>query len=193
MYIKHLHNKKGNESSTHSSWRSMLSRVYYDSKNKEIYKKYYCDKGIGVCSRWTEHNGFLNFLNDMGERPIGTSLDRIDPMGDYEPSNCRWAVHTTQMRNRGFNRLITYNGETKCITEWAEVLNIPFPTLFQRIYRGWKIDDIISKPNGYKNKLNKDLAISIRNSNLKSSELATIYSVSSRTIRDVRNNKTWRI
>lgn len=79
----------------------MLDRCY--RKTDGGYKKY-GGRGISVCDRWQGTEGFFNFLKDMGERPTGTSLDRINNDGNYEPDNCRWATALEQAHNRG-----TYN------------------------------------------------------------------------------------
>ena len=78
------------------SWVGMIERA----TNKK-YKQYkdYAGRGIKVCDRWTEQKGFLNFLADMGERPEGMTLDRIDNDGNYEPDNCRWATYSQQRVN----------------------------------------------------------------------------------------------
>jgi hypothetical protein len=69
-----------------------------DPKNERF--KNYGGRGITVCDRWLE---FKNFLADMGERPAGMTLDRIDPNGNYEPGNCRWATASEQRRNQRAN------------------------------------------------------------------------------------------
>lgn len=78
-------------SPTYRSWKSMLARV------KDPRYQYHKGRGITVCERWTK---FENFLTDMGERPPGTTLDRSDNDGNYEPGNCRWATSKQQARNR---------------------------------------------------------------------------------------------
>lgn len=84
----------------YSTWYGMIQRCYYPAAPNY---RYYGALGVRVCDRWREADGrgFANFLEDMGEKPAaGLTLDRIDPLGDYEPTNCRWASWTEQRLNR---------------------------------------------------------------------------------------------
>lgn len=81
-------------SPTYRSWQGLKRRC--ESPNDPAYRDY-GGRGIKVCERWAS---FENFLADMGERPQGTTLDRVDVNGNYEPANCRWATHRQQSRNR---------------------------------------------------------------------------------------------
>lgn len=91
---KHGHTA-GKFSPTYQSWAHMLQRC---TNPNRLYYKYYGGKGIKVCDAWA--HSFETFLADMGERPLGKTLDRIDPNGNYEPSNCRWATLSEQSRHR---------------------------------------------------------------------------------------------
>lgn len=73
------------------------------NKNNTAYM-HYGGRGIKVCKRWLGKDGFSNFLEDMGNRPQGRTLDRINPDGDYEPGNCRWATWSVQMTNKGIRK-----------------------------------------------------------------------------------------
>ena len=128
------HGMKGTP--TYNAWSGMKARCENPANRKFVD---YGSRGIKVCERW--RNSFENFLGDMGECPKGCSIDRIDTNGHYEPSNCRWATQTVQQRNRRNNIVITFGGESCCLSEWAERLGIPYKTLHGRISRGVNVKD----------------------------------------------------
>lgn len=114
------------------TWMNMKQRCLCKTYK---YFKDYGGRGIKVCDRWLE--SFWNFVEDMGERPIGTSLDRIDNNENYEPSNCKWSTDSEQQRNRRDNRYITVNGITLCIADWEKKLNTGKDTIGTRKRKGW--------------------------------------------------------
>lgn len=128
----------------YKSWSSMLSRCH--NKNLQAYKDY-GGRGIKVCERWMK---FENFYEDMGPRPEGTSLDRVENNGNYEPSNTRWGTREEQANNTRTNRYITYNGETKTLAQWADYYNINYGTLEHRIKLGWPIKEALTRDIGDK-------------------------------------------
>jgi hypothetical protein len=101
----------------------------------------YGGRGIVVCDRWTK---FENFYADMGERPIGHTLDRIDNDLGYEPGNCRWATVSEQNRNKRSNHVIEYNGEKLCISEWARRVGIDGKTIRRRLDVGWSVEKALT-------------------------------------------------
>ncbi|KKN52297.1 hypothetical protein LCGC14_0613920 [marine sediment metagenome] len=90
---KHKHTSKGAISPTYYSWMGMRSRCKINPEHKD-YSHY---KDVTHCDRWKD---FRNFLEDMGERPGGKTLDRIDPYGNYGPDNCKWSTPLEQRHNR---------------------------------------------------------------------------------------------
>lgn len=118
---------------TYKTWGCVLYRCRTPGS------KYWHDKGISFCKRWLK---FENFLKDMGERPIETSLDRIDNSKGYSKENCRWATAKQQCRNRSNN----FNLKGKTLSEWSEIIGIKRSTLAQRYYvYGWSVDRVLSK------------------------------------------------
>lgn len=113
------------------AWQLMHDRCI-NPKNEAYHR--YGGRGIRVCERW---NDYALFFADMGERPEGLTLDRIDNDGNYEPSNCRWATRKEQMRNVSYNRRITVQGVTKTLAEWAELSGIKREKISWRLRRGW--------------------------------------------------------
>ncbi len=113
--LKHGEARNGRQSAEYFVWTSMRSRC---RSPKDKAYPHYGGRGIQVCERW---NDFSNFLADMGRRPRkGMELDRINNDGNYEPGNCRWVTSVENGRNKRSNRKITHNGETLCLTEWAQ-------------------------------------------------------------------------
>lgn len=121
-------------SPTFRSWRSMWGRVRCE---KEDVARVYKNRGISVCDRWTDYR---LFLSDMGERPLNTTLDRIDVNKGYEPSNCRWATKKQQGENRRSTRMITFNGHTMCVSDWAKKIGRSPLTIKRRLDSGWPVE-----------------------------------------------------
>lgn len=129
-----------NNASTYKSWMSMRTRC--NSPNSDDFPRY-GGRGIRVCERW---DSFDLFLEDMGPRPAGCTLDRINNAGHYEPTNCRWATHKQQARNRSNNTLVELNGEVKSLSEWCDVFGIRPRTVYGRMHDGMSPAEAISKP-----------------------------------------------
>jgi hypothetical protein len=123
---------------TYSSWANMKRRC--DLPTSTQYK-YYGGRGIRYCERWAS---FANFLDDMGERPERMTLDRIDPNGNYEPSNCRWLNNDDQKRNKRSVPIYEHNGKRMTLPQWAEETGIKYWTLRYRMNNGWSFEDAIS-------------------------------------------------
>lgn len=126
---KAVHGMK--ETPTYNSWCAMKQRCNYPGADG--YARY-GGRGIRVCDRWNE--SFEAFLADMGPRPTGTTIERDDTDGHYEPGNCRWATEGEQARNRRSTILIERDGETLCVKDWCDRLGLDVDSVYGRIRRG---------------------------------------------------------
>lgn len=141
-----VHAMSGNY--TYASWKAMKSRCY--DKNDKDYPRW-GGRGITVCEAWK--TSFVEFYKDMGERPKGHTIDRIDNNGNYEPGNCRWAVQKTQSNNTRANYYVDYQGRTQTAKQWAEELGIvEYKTLLYRLRTGWDTHAAMTTPSTIKRK-----------------------------------------
>lgn len=129
------------QSPTYKAWSGMKQRC--SCKDRKDYYLY-GGRGIKVCARWQK---FDVFLLDMGIKPQGHQLDRINNNGNYEPKNCRWATPKQNANNRRSNCLITYKGKTQTIQAWADELDIGRGCLRDRLNRyKWSVERALSEP-----------------------------------------------
>ena len=124
----------------YESWAGIIKRCLDVNSPRFVD---YGARGITICARW--RNSFENFIADMGLKPTPQhSIDRINNDGNYEPGNCRWATPSQQNRNKGNNRRITLNGQTKLLAEWSELTGISASLILKRIKAGWSIEKTLS-------------------------------------------------
>jgi len=137
---------------THGLYRSKAYKIWASAKGRCLNKnndRYssYGGRGIKICKKWLK---FENFYKDMGERPEGKSIDRIDNDGDYCKENCRWATRKQQANNTRKSIRITYNGETKTLADWVIKTGLQYNTINTRIHRGWSIKKSLTTDIGGK-------------------------------------------
>jgi hypothetical protein len=123
-----------------TAWAQMIARCYDPE-----HPKYpgYGGRGIRVCDRWICRR---LFVEDMGSRPDGKTLNRIDNDMGYSPENCEWATPLEQAQNTRANKNLTHNGETKCLSEWERTTGIYRKTIAQRIKNGWTVEQALTTP-----------------------------------------------
>ncbi len=128
------------------SWIKLRNRCY-NPKNQDF--QYYGGRGVRVCQRW---DSFANFIEDMGPRPSKAhSIDRIDPNGDYEPGNCRWATVAEQNRNKRSVRKFLVDGREVVMKDFAAWLGVDRSTIGKLLRSGVPAEDLIRRyncPNG---------------------------------------------
>lgn len=121
----------------YDTWYDMVSRCH--NPNNLAYKNYGA-RGIKVCDEWLDDpSAFIGYVQSLNWA-VDLTIDRINVDGDYTPSNIRLADLVMQANNTRRNRMLTYNGETKTMAEWARYLKMPYSRLQTRIQRGWEIE-----------------------------------------------------
>ena len=131
------------QSPAYSTWKAMKARCF-NFENRSY--RYYGGRGIRVCKRWMK---FENFLADMGERPTGLQIDRIDNDGNYELGNCRWATPLENALNTRWSRRYTFNGKMNNISGWARMMGITSRAMRHRV-NFWPLEEALTeKPMGH--------------------------------------------
>jgi hypothetical protein len=123
-------------------WRAMRARCY--TETCDMFHAYGA-LGVAICDEWRESPmEFVTWALSSGYAD-GLSIDRIDPTGNYAPSNCRWATAIEQGRNRRHNRMLTWDGQTRCMSEWADITGIHRANIQVRLDRcGWSIEKALT-------------------------------------------------
>jgi hypothetical protein len=135
------HGGKTLHAETYRIWKAMRNRC--NNPNDSHYHRY-GGRGIKICDRW---NNFELFLLDMGSRPSPSlQIDRIDNDKGYSPGNCRWATPSEQQRNTSRTHFITMEGQTRCLTEWAEIKGINPKTVRGRLSKGLSYAEAFNTP-----------------------------------------------
>ncbi|MEN8136170.1 MAG: hypothetical protein ABFS18_11640 [Thermodesulfobacteriota bacterium] len=122
-------------------WQKMINRC--TNMNDQDYPNY-GGRGVKVAERWL--NSFGKFCGDMGPRPKGASLNRIDNDKDYTPQNCRWADVKEQANNKRSNRYITYNNVTLTLQQWSRKTGLRREMIARRLNSGWSEEDALPPP-----------------------------------------------
>lgn len=145
----------------YQSWSNMNDRCY---NPKSTGFEYYGDRGITVDDFWkrgrADFRGFQNFLLDMGERPEGCTLDRIDNSAGYNKDNCRWASLKTQSNNKMDNHYITCDNLTLTLAQWSEQTGLKANTILYRLRRGWPVSEalgLLEREKPFVSKLPKEV------------------------------------
>ncbi len=147
---------KSNNRRLYNVWKSMRQRC--KNPNDHAYR-YYGGKGVAICDEWNDFKQFAKWAYENGYQDDasnrGCTLDRIDTDGDYCPSNCRWVTMKEQSRNKSSNRILTFDGKSMTLTDWANYLGMSVTTLHSRIVRGgWTVEQALTqKPRTIKTQL----------------------------------------
>jgi hypothetical protein len=141
-----VHRKHGGTATPeYSSWCAMRQRCRNPASK---HYRHYGGRGITICPAWDD---FAAFFRDMGPKPSAAhTLDRIDVNGPYSPENCRWANPVQQGRNRRVTRMLTHDGQTRSVGDWASVTGLSVNQVHKRLRRGWTVEQALTVPLGEK-------------------------------------------
>lgn len=137
------HGQASARSGAYRSWQGMIARC---TQRTNPAFRHYKKMGITVAPRWRD---FANFFADMGDRPAGASLDRIDTLRGYEPGNCRWATKREQANNRSNNRRFVYKGMEYTLADLARATGVSKEILRSRLCRSklpWTVEGAVETP-----------------------------------------------
>lgn len=126
----------------YQTWAAMKSRCRSQSYHAH---KHYAGKGVAVCNEWLQFEAFYEWALKNGYKDDLT-LDRVDNSKGYEPSNCRFVTIADQQRNKTSNRIVTFQGKTKSICQFADDIGIARATLCNRLSRGWSVEKALTTP-----------------------------------------------
>lgn len=169
-------------SPTYHSWAMMKQRCL---NQKTVAYKRYGGRGIKICPQWVD--SFETFLKDMGEKPDGLSLGRIDNEGDYCPENCRWETYKEQARNTRRTKRVKLNGSVISATAAAEELGLPLTTYNGRLQMGWTPEQALGLEKHY-----PDTAITFNGETMVMAQWAKKLGISRQGL-DIRFQTGWSI
>jgi hypothetical protein len=137
-----LSREEGRTSRLYAIWSEMRHRCH--NPNHRVFSNY-GGRGINVCPEWENYAIFHKWAITNGYNK-NLTIDRINNDGNYEPENCRWATMKEQQNNRRDNHLVSWDGQTKTLAQWAEERGLAPVTLATRLRRGWPVDRALTKP-----------------------------------------------
>lgn len=182
------------ETPMHRIWKGMKARCL--NPNNPRWSSY-GGRGIRVCQRW--QHSFKSFYDDMGPRPAGTSLERVDNNGDYKPSNCVWATPKQQQNNMRSNVFVEHEGRRLTVTQWAREVGIGVGTVRARLRRGWTVQEMLN-PDTSKQRKRRGMRLTVAQAvelkrqlseGVSQREIAMTFGVSKATVGDIACGRTW--
>lgn len=126
-------------------WREMIRRCH-NPKNERSYS-FYGARGIIVCEEWRGNFDSFRDWSLANGYASNLTIDRKENDQPYCPDNCQWTTQKEQLRNRRNSHFVTWNGETKTISAWCELLGLPYNTVHDRLTRGWDVEKALTKPS----------------------------------------------